>query len=83
VSGWSENSLSLFPFWILQLLVGVPILGTFLLLQTRRNSLALVAAGYAVTLLGTMLFSRFFKDNYAGYVVVLLTLAFVLDQTDG
>jgi len=42
-----------------------------------------VEVGYAVTLLGTMLFSRFFKDNYAGYVVVLLTLAFVLDQADG
>jgi hypothetical protein len=79
-AGRVENALSPFPFWIFQALFGVPVMCGFLLLQARRCALPTAVLGYSLTVLVVMLFSRFFKDNYAGYVALLLTLAFFLDE---
>jgi uncharacterized membrane protein len=67
-----------FPFWIFQILLGVPLLIFLLKYQWRRNSVGsmLLAAGVFTFGLGAV--SRFFQDNYVGYVAVLVILGVII-----
>jgi len=64
-----------FPFWILQAAVGLPLLIYFLRKQIKMGTIQIMILGYAVVLFATLFFSRFFHDNYLGFVVALLAWA--------
>ncbi len=76
-----------FPFWILQLVSGLPLLVYFLLKQARTKSVGILILGYTVVLFAVLFFSRFFHDNYLGLIVALLAWVslgdFSLLQTRG
>lgn len=69
-----ESDLDYYPFWQLQLLLGLPVLILCLYYQWRERSLSamFLAASFFVFALGFV--SRYFQDNYVGFVV---TLAFL------
>ncbi len=73
--GLVEDTQSYFPFWLPELLVGLPLLALGLPWQWRRPTLnRMLLAGTA--LFGTYSFvSRFFNENYAGFLLSLLALA--------
>lgn len=77
-TGVIDSPLDRFPFWALQLLLGIPLLLFLLRYQRRRNTIGsmLVAAG--VFTFGMGFLSRFFQDNYVGYIAVLITMGVVM-----
>jgi uncharacterized membrane protein len=85
-SGLITSPLDPFPFWILQLLVGLPAMFLLLRYQWQRNTLgmALLCSAFFTLILGFV--SRYFQDNYLGFVTVFLTLGLLLhaesDATD-
>lgn len=69
-----------FPFWVLQLAAGLPLLA----LLARRQSLAnsprtMLAAGTALTL-AVAFFSRALQDNYIGYCATLGVWAYFAEM---
>jgi len=77
-SGIIASPLDPFPFWILQLLFGLPALLLLLRYQWRRNSMGavLLCSAFFTLVLGFV--SRYFQDNYFGFVTVFLTLGILL-----
>jgi len=77
-AGLIKSRLDSFPFWIPQLLVGIPLLLFLAKYQWRRNDLdsMLLAAGFFT--LGLGIVSRFFQWNYVGYIAVLITMGIIL-----
>lgn len=78
-AGLIESALDPFPFWILQLLIGVPALLLLLQYQRQRNNIgmALFCSAFFMFVLGFV--SRYFQDNYLGFVTVFMTLGLVLN----
>lgn len=86
IRGWGLSNLVLalalvpddqayFPFWVLQLALCLPLLVLLLRRQWHRQTLANVLYGTAA-LFGVYSFtSRFFNENYAGFLLALLALA--------
>ena len=66
---------SYFPFWAIQLIVIIPLLIVLLRWQSRANNIPRLLVAYAVWLATFWLFSRFFHENYLGYIIELLLLA--------
>jgi hypothetical protein len=64
-----------FPFWIFQLAAGLPLLVYFLRKQAGTGSMQIAILGYSIVLFVALFFSRFFHDNYLGFVVTLLAWA--------
>ncbi len=64
-----------FPFIWLELIVTAPLLWLLLRRQYRSGTVATIAAHAALFLLVFWFFSRFFHDNYFGFVLQLLLLA--------
>ncbi|MFN8474534.1 MAG: glycosyltransferase family 87 protein [Anaerolineae bacterium] len=74
--GWVPNAGVPFPSLLYQLAFGVPILVLLLWVQWRQNTIRLALAAYAIFLLVYMWFARFFFDNYLGYIIMLLAVAY-------
>ena len=62
------------PFWILELMLGLPLLLWFLRRQQQWNTLANACWHYALFLLAFFYGSRFLNDNYLGYIGAFLAL---------
>ena len=62
------------PFWILELMLGLPLLLWFLRRQQQWNTLANACWHYALFLLAFFYSSRFLNDNYLGYIGAFLAL---------
>ncbi len=78
--GLVESDQSYFPFWIAQVALCLPVLYLLLRRQWRRPSLARVWYGTAI-LFGLYSFvSRFFNENYVGFLIALLALAALSDS---
>jgi hypothetical protein len=77
--GLVETRLDYFPFWILELLVCVPLLCYLLWRQWRRNSLASMLYHYAFLTLAFFYTSRFMNENYLGFLLAVLALGFLGD----
>lgn len=69
----SENTS--FPFWIPQLLIGLPVLWLLLRRQWRENTLTNAWLGFALFSFTVDYFSRFFNDNYVMFVLQVLVIA--------
>ena len=65
------------PFWTLELLLGLPLLLWFLRRQQRANTLANACWHYGIFLLAFFYGSRFLNDNYLGYIGAFLALGVI------
>ena len=77
-SGIIPSFFAPFPFQLLQLLVGVPLLILLLRYQIKRGLSALPVAA-AVFIFVTGYFSRFFHENYVGVLIALISIGILLD----
>lgn len=66
------------PFWIPELLVGLPLLVFLAARQMRQNTLANLCWHGAVLLFAFAFFSRFLNENYLGFLLALLALGYYL-----
>lgn len=73
--GWVPDRFSLWPFWLTELLVALPLLIWFLWRQQRANTLVNASWHYGVFLLAFFYASRFLNENYLGYILAFLALA--------
>lgn len=68
-----------FPFWIIQLIIGLPLLFILARFQKKNNSLSQMLTSYGIFLFVFWLFSRFFNDNYIVFLVIIFTLAYFFE----
>lgn len=73
-AGIISDPLASFPFGILQLIVGVPLLGILARYQWSRPHLGTLFLCAGLLTFGLGVVSRFFQDNYVGYAAVLISL---------
>ncbi len=81
--GVISSPLDTFPFWVLQFLVGLPLVAVLLRYQWRRNTAGslLLCCGIFIFVFGFI--SRFFQDNYVGFVIVLILLGILWNMAEG
>lgn len=72
--GWVESRFSYWPFWLPELLVGLPLMLALLWRQMRDNTTARALWGYGLFLLAFFFVSRFLNENYLGYILACLAL---------
>ena len=72
--GWVENRFSLWPFWLIELVVALPLLIWFVRRQQRANTLAAACWHYGIFLFAFFYVSRFLNENYLGYILAFLAL---------
>ena len=78
-AGVVDSPLDPFPFWILQLLFGLPLLLWLLYLQRRRNTAGNLFILTATFIFGLGLVSRYFQENHLGYIVALSSIGLLLN----
>ncbi|MDD5290330.1 MAG: hypothetical protein PHT40_04015 [Patescibacteria group bacterium] len=66
------------PLWVIQIPITLLLFYLFIKKQIQDNSLARMIGSYAILILVYWLFSRFFHDNYVGFVSQLLLSAYFL-----
>jgi hypothetical protein len=71
-----------FPFWILQLVFGIPLLLFLLKYQLAKNDGARMFVCAGLFLFGIGFLSRFFQYNYVGLVTTLITIGVLFDRQD-
>jgi hypothetical protein len=81
-SGIIASPLDPFPFWILQLAFGVPLLLMLLRYQRRRNSVGTMLLCGSMFMFGIGFLSRFFQDNYVGFATVMIILGMLLNMAN-
>ena len=64
-----------FPFGILEIGVGLPLLVFLLARQRRENTLQQMWFGFAIFSFGVQYVSRFFNDNYLVFILQSLVIA--------
>ncbi|MGC8779419.1 MAG: glycosyltransferase 87 family protein [Anaerolineae bacterium] len=88
--GWGASNLLLasgqvtsrfvyWPFWMPQLIIGLPLLVVLLWRQARDNTPARALWGYGLFLLVFFYVSRFMNENYLGYILALLALGALIE----
>lgn len=77
--GWVKNRFDYWPFWLLELIVGLPLMLALLWHQARENTTARALWGYGLFLLAFFFVSRFLNENYLGYVLACLALGSLVD----
>jgi hypothetical protein len=81
-AGVITSPLDPFPFWLLQLLVGLPLLLWLMRDQWRDNRPGTMLSNGAIFVFGLGLVSRFFNENYVGFVAVLFLIGVILNQRE-
>ncbi|MCB9418825.1 MAG: DUF2029 domain-containing protein [Ardenticatenaceae bacterium] len=87
MKGWGFSTLLLafklvpspeaaFPFWIVELVFGLPVLLWLLRRQWLDNNLQNLITGFALFSFVFQFFSRFFSDNYFVFILQLLVIAY-------
>ena len=71
------------PFWLLELALALPLLLWFMQRQLRQNTLQNACLHYSVLLLAFFYGSRFLNENYLGYILAFLALAYTVDTPPG
>lgn len=64
-----------FPSWLPQLLVGAPVFLILLKYLKHYLSMAIAIRAYAILLFVFWFFSRFFNDNYVGFIIMLFLIS--------
>ncbi|MDH4138401.1 MAG: hypothetical protein OEW09_17040 [Anaerolineae bacterium] len=78
--GLVESKLDYFPFWIPELFVCLPLLLFLLWKQVRTNTLGAVLYGYSALMFVFFYFSRFLNENYLGFILAFVALAYSTDE---
>jgi hypothetical protein len=73
--GLVESRLDYFPFWIVELLVCLPLLFYLFWRQWKQNSVSSMLYHYAFLTLAFFYTSRFMNENYLGFLLAILALA--------
>ena len=73
-TGVLDSHAAHFPFWIMQALVGIPLLVIMLRRQWAKPDLRTMVQNYALWLACFSFFSRAFNDNYLGYLITVLAI---------
>ena len=68
------------PFWILEVMVALPLLLWLGWRQARRNTIAAACWHYALLLFGFLYVSRFLNENYLGYILAFLALGYLVGE---
>lgn len=69
-----------YPFWIFQVIAGLPTLWLLLRWQRRQPSVSRMLLAYAGLAFVMWFVSRFFNDSYIGVLTIVLILAFAADR---
>lgn len=77
--GVIKSNTAYFPFWILQLIFGLPLLIYLLRKQLKENNVSRCWLGYGIFLTIMAFLSRFFQINYLGYAIAVLSIGFLVD----
>jgi hypothetical protein len=77
-TGLLANDSMYVPFWIPQLVVGMPILVLLLIRQIRSNTLGNFWFGFASLQLVVGYLARIFHGNYFGTIIIAFVFAFLL-----
>ena len=80
--GWVQSRFDYWPFWLPQLLVGIPLMAGLLWRQMRDNRLARALWSYGLFLFAFFFVSRFLNENYLGYVLAFLVLGTLVEVGD-
>lgn len=72
--GWVADRFGQWPFWLVELLIAVPLLAWFLWRQLQENTLANACWHYGLLLFGFFYVSRFLNENYLGYLLAFLAI---------
>jgi hypothetical protein len=78
-AGWVKSRFDYWPFWLPQLIVGLPLLLFLVRRQARENSPARALWGYGLFLLVFFFLSRFLNENYLGYLTAILAVGALTD----
>jgi hypothetical protein len=73
--GLVSDRLAYFPFWLPELLLGLPLLLALLWQQAGENGLGRMLLNYATLLFAFLYLSRFLNENYLGYLLGFFALA--------
>lgn len=79
--GALRSPLQTFPYWLLQLAFGLPLLFIMLRRVKAHRDLSEMLIGYGLVLFTIAFFSQLFHDNYLGYIVTVLALAWFVTDT--
>ena len=72
-----KSRLDYFPFWIAEAILGIPLMIALLWRQwTRDNSVGAMVYGFAIFSLVFLFSSRFFNENYVGFLLACLALGY-------
>jgi hypothetical protein len=74
--GLVESKLDYFPFWVPELFTCLPLVFFLLWKQVRTNTLGAALYGYSALMLVFFYFSRFLNENYLGFILAFVALAF-------
>jgi hypothetical protein len=80
-AGWVRDRFEPWPFWLSEVIVGLPLLVWFVWRQARDNTLAAACWHYALFLLAFFYTSRFLNENYLGYILAFLALGVLTGLT--
>lgn len=75
-----NSAIDYWPFWIPELIFGLPILYILLKMQKRNNTLGQTIFSFSLLLMTFWFFSRFFNNNYVGFLSMLLLFAFFVNE---
>jgi hypothetical protein len=78
-AGWVSTRFAYWPFWLPELLLGLPLMAWLLWRQWRENTLGMALWGYGLFLLVFCFVSRFLNENYLGYLIAILVLGALAD----
>ncbi|CAG0936226.1 hypothetical protein TFLX_05092 [Thermoflexales bacterium] len=76
--GVLPSPLTPFPYWLLQLAFSLPVLWIMLRRVRLHQNVPEMLIGFGLVLFTIAFFSPFFHDNYFGYIIAVMALAWVL-----
>lgn len=75
-----SDKLDYWPFWAIEIALATPMLLLTLWRQVRQNTLSNLLYGYVALLLVFFYSSRFFNENYVGFLAAFLILAMLTQE---
>jgi 4-amino-4-deoxy-L-arabinose transferase-like glycosyltransferase len=81
--GLVESKLDYFPFWVPELFICLPLLLFLLWKQVKTNILGAMLYGYSALMFVFFYFSRFLNENYLGFILAFVALAYCADEGEG
>ncbi|MBI4426126.1 MAG: DUF2029 domain-containing protein [Candidatus Kerfeldbacteria bacterium] len=79
-SGVIRSSWDYYPFWIFQVIVGLPLLAVLIRRQRRDPSVSQMLTSFGLLAFALWFVSRFFNDSYVGVLSVVFLLAYAAQE---